>query len=159
SDLIIAIGTRLSQVTTQDYTLLGDDPRVIQIDICESTIGKSYEVEYGVISDAKVFLQVANSLIEPNKDVNKSEVINQINQAYIKHSTHPILGNGNGEQYVDMNNVMKEIMQETPENTIITGDAGNFHGWLARYFRFTNSKQYVGATSGAMGYGLPSALG
>src|SRR5699024_8080466 len=37
--------------------------------------------------------------------------------------------------------------------------AGNFYGWLARYFRFTDTKRYIGPTSGAMGYGLPSAIG
>src|SRR5699024_3610894 len=44
-------------------------------------------------------------------------------------------------------------------NTIITGDAGNFHGWLTRYFRFADTMKYIGPISGAMGYGLPAAIG
>src|SRR5699024_11411996 len=58
-----------------------------------------------------------------------------------------------------MNSVMQDIMSAVPENSILTSDAGNFYGWLARYFRFTDSKRYIGPTSGAMGYGLPSGLG
>ena len=46
----------------------------------------------------------------------------------------------------------------TPE-TIIASDAGNFYGWLARYYRFRRARTYLGPASGAMGFGLPSAIG
>src|SRR5690606_9655075 len=46
-----------------------------------------------------------------------------------------------------------------PEDTIIPSDAGNFFGWLARYYRFNSQNTYIGPTSGAMGYGLPAAIG
>ena len=46
----------------------------------------------------------------------------------------------------------------TPE-TIIASDAGNFYGWLARYYRFRQVRTYLGPASGAMGFGLPSAIG
>ncbi|MCY0880607.1 MAG: thiamine pyrophosphate-dependent enzyme, partial [Firmicutes bacterium] len=36
---------------------------------------------------------------------------------------------------------------------------GNFFGWVARYHRFMGPLSYIGPTSGAMGYGLPAALG
>ncbi|HLR71848.1 MAG TPA: thiamine pyrophosphate-dependent enzyme [Pseudogracilibacillus sp.] len=157
SDLIIALGTRLSQVSTQDYTVLGDDPRIIQIDISESSIGKSYDVELGVVSDAKGFLQTALSVIKENENTKRQEEVHRYNDAYVKHSTPP--GSKGDTQYAEMNSVMQDIMSAVPENSILTSDAGNFYGWLARYFRFTDSKRYIGPTSGAMGYGLPGALG
>ncbi|NEU33049.1 acetolactate synthase, partial [bacterium LRH843] len=40
-----------------------------------------------------------------------------------------------------------------------TSDAGNFFGWMYRYYSFKQEGTYVGPTSGAMGYGLPAAIG
>lgn len=157
ADLIIALGTRLCQVTTQDYTLLGDHSKIIQVDICESSIGKAYEVELGVVSDMKGFLQSALTIIEQNEHPEKIKIIHENNHAYVKHSTPPS-SKGN-TKYAELNSIMYDLMQVVPENSIITSDAGNFYGWLARYFRFTDSKKYIGPTSGAMGYGLPGALG
>lgn len=157
ADLIIALGTRLSQVSTQDYTLLGDDPRVIQIDIDESSIGKAYDVELGVVSDAKGFLETALSLMKEKNYTGGEKHVQPYNDMYVKHSTPP--GSKGDTQYVEMNSVMQDIMESIPDHSILTSDAGNFYGWLARYFRFTDSKRYIGPTSGAMGYGLPSALG
>ena len=54
---------------------------------------------------------------------------------------------------------MHDIAASLPKDTIITNDAGNFFGWLSRYYRFEHENTYVGPTSGAMGYGLPAAIG
>jgi acetolactate synthase-1/2/3 large subunit len=45
-----------------------------------------------------------------------------------------------------------------PDDGIITTDAGNMSGWLARGFRFLRPGTFLGPTSGAMGYGLPAAI-
>src|SRR5699024_6061487 len=46
-----------------------------------------------------------------------------------------------------------------PDNTLLTNDAGNFAGWLHAFYPFKEKHTYVGPTSGAMGYGMPAALG
>ena len=45
-----------------------------------------------------------------------------------------------------------------PANAIVTTDAGNFAGWIARGFRFARPGTFLGPTSGAMGYALPAAI-
>ncbi len=45
-----------------------------------------------------------------------------------------------------------------PPNAVITTDAGNFGGWIARGYRFLRPGTFLGPTSGAMGYGLPAAI-
>jgi acetolactate synthase I/II/III large subunit len=44
-------------------------------------------------------------------------------------------------------------------DSVLTTDAGNFSGWAARGYRFRRPGTFVGPTSGAMGYGLPAAIG
>src|SRR5690625_1162351 len=51
ADVIIALGTRLSEVTTQDYTLIQKDQKLIHIDIDYDTLGKVYSPSVGVVAD------------------------------------------------------------------------------------------------------------
>ena len=41
---------------------------------------------------------------------------------------------------------------------MITVDAGNFSGWPQRFLRFGGGRRLLGATNGAMGYGVPAAV-
>lgn len=157
ADVVVALGTRLSQVTTQDYSLLNNNSTLIQIDICDSTIGKSYEVDLGVISDAKGFLKAALKLIDQNSCSERAELVKACHEVYLKSATLPAPKNSEG--FAELNSVLADLNKLVPENSILTSDAGNFYGWMAKYFRFTATKKYIGPTSGAMGYGLPGALG
>lgn len=156
SDLVVVLGSRLSQVSTQDYTLLKENQRIVQIDISESSIGKAYEVQQAVISDVKGFLQLALEEITEASSEERKQFVENCHENYVKHSTPPT---SKDPSFAEMNVIIDELINHVPENSVLTSDAGNFYGWVARYFRFTDTKKYVGPTSGAMGYGLPSALG
>jgi acetolactate synthase-1/2/3 large subunit len=51
------------------------------------------------------------------------------------------------------------LRENLPADAIMTQGAGNFSGWIHRFFRVRKYGGLVGATSGSMGYGLPAALG
>ncbi len=157
ADLVFAIGTRFSQVTTQDYTLLNEKTELIQVDISPDSIGKAYPGAFGVVSDAKRFLQKAFELAKPVQEESREKAVQTCHKAYLDSSTPPVPSAS--PKFAELNAVMADIVVEVPENSILTSDAGNFYGWLAKYFRFTNEKEYIGPTSGAMGYGLPAAIG
>ncbi|MED4925924.1 thiamine pyrophosphate-dependent enzyme, partial [Anoxybacillus geothermalis] len=55
--------------------------------------------------------------------------------------------------------VIAVLQAELPDDGVITNDAGNFAGWLHTFFPFGGRHVYIGPTSGAMGYGLPAAIG
>ena len=54
--------------------------------------------------------------------------------------------------------VINHLSAALPDDAIITNGAGNYHGWLHRYFSYKNWRTQVGSTSGSMGYGLPAAV-
>ncbi|MFP3489270.1 acetolactate synthase, partial [Staphylococcus sp. SIMBA_130] len=62
ADVILALGTRLSEVTTQDYTIISSSQKLIHIDIDYDTIGKVYAPEVGIVADAKETLRLLNEL-------------------------------------------------------------------------------------------------
>ena len=50
------------------------------------------------------------------------------------------------------------LRENLPPDDIITNGAGNFAGWIHRFYRFRKYATHVGPTSGSMGYGFPAAL-
>jgi len=157
ADVILILGSRLSQVSTQDYSLISRSTKLIQIDISENSIGKAYPVSTGVISDVKRFLEKSLQFLNSDSPKSKQERVDEIHSLYVKDSTPP--NPAKNSSYAEMNSIIADFANALPNKSIVTSDAGNFYGWVAKYFRFTEQKQYIGPTSGAMGYGLPSAIG
>jgi acetolactate synthase-1/2/3 large subunit len=54
--------------------------------------------------------------------------------------------------------VVRHLRERLPPDSIVANDAGNFAGWLHRFFRYRRFKTQLGPTGGAMGYGLPAAI-
>jgi acetolactate synthase-1/2/3 large subunit len=50
------------------------------------------------------------------------------------------------------------LRENLPPDAIVTQGAGNFSGWVHRFYRVRKFGGLVGGTSGSMGYGLPAAL-
>ncbi|WP_028784503.1 thiamine pyrophosphate-dependent enzyme [Thalassobacillus devorans] len=153
ADVIMAFGTRLSEVTTQDYSIISPAQTLVHIDITPSVLGKSFAPDLGIVADLK---EALHSLLQ-QQETNPGWVdwIRERRQCY-EAATHMQLDNST----TITNNQVITCMQELlPANTVITNDAGNFAGWLHSYYQFKYKQTYVGPTSGAMGYGMPAALG
>ncbi len=148
ADVVLAIGTRLSEVTTQDYKLLSTQ-QLIHIDIDYDVIGVTYSPHIGIVSDAKEVLQRLLTIkLQPTWAAWTKERRKAYEQA---SSLSPVKRNIN-------ESVIDDIQHLLPSNSIITNDAGNFASWLHLFFQF-QQHTYIGPTSGAMGYGLPAAIG
>ncbi|MDP1716888.1 MAG: thiamine pyrophosphate-dependent enzyme, partial [Burkholderiales bacterium] len=50
------------------------------------------------------------------------------------------------------------LRQRLPPKTIVTNGAGNYSIWVHRFYQYTGFRTQLGPTSGAMGYGVPSAV-
>jgi acetolactate synthase I/II/III large subunit len=151
ADIILAFGTRLSEVTTQDYSLLHNDQTVIQIDISEEVIGKVYPPDLAIIADMREALA---SLITINVHSTWDEWAEICNRRFQEVSSLIVSENDVINKHIIY--AMAEILSP---DTIITNDAGNFAGWLHAFYPFKEKQTYVGPTSGAMGYGMPAAIG
>src|SRR5699024_10164421 len=57
ADVILAFGTRLSEVTTQDYSIITPDKKLVHVDIEFETIGKVYAPDIGIVADLHEALQ------------------------------------------------------------------------------------------------------
>jgi acetolactate synthase-1/2/3 large subunit len=59
---------------------------------------------------------------------------------------------------VQYGDVIRWLSDKLPEDTIIANGAGNFAGFMHRYFRFKGFRTQLGSTNGSMGYGYPAAV-
>ncbi|HET7616166.1 MAG TPA: thiamine pyrophosphate-dependent enzyme, partial [Bacillales bacterium] len=155
ADLVIALGTRFSQVTTQNYQLLQPGAQLIHVDLSSDIFGKVYSPALPIQADVKVFLEKMTEQ-EPKSVTDRDIMVEKLHEAYLAFSDPK---QRYSDQVVDLDGMMFDFVRHAPKDTIITSDAGNFFGWLARYYRFKKPGTYIGPTSGAMGYGLPAAVG
>lgn len=138
-------------MTTQDYTIISSSQKLIHIDIDYDTIGKVYAPEVGIVADAKETLRLLNELSMP---INWEDWTLARRQAYEKATDLKARRND-----VINRKVIEILKDKLPNDALLTNDAGNFAGWLHQFYTFEEKHTYIGPTSGAMGYGMPAALG
>ena len=51
-----------------------------------------------------------------------------------------------------------DILNILTDDASITCDAGDFGGWLIRYYKWNKPHTFFGPTTGAMGYAMPAAI-
>jgi acetolactate synthase-1/2/3 large subunit len=59
---------------------------------------------------------------------------------------------------LNMSEVVNILRRRLPPGAIVTNGAGNFSLWVHRFFRYSGFRTQLAPTSGAMGYGVPSAI-
>lgn len=151
ADVVVVVGARLSEVTTQGYTLPAAGQRVVQIDIDPRSVGAVSTVEIGAVADAATALDdlVARAPADmPGRDWSAAH------ETFLATSTPP---RADGE-LLHPATVMGALARTFPPATVIANDAGNFSAFGHRYWRFTEPRTQAGPTSGAMGYGIPAAV-
>jgi len=153
SDLLLVVGARLGEMTTNGYSTIKvtQKNKIIHIYPEKKELGKVFHPILGIAANSSIF---SNSI--------KNKVINNISwtnwskacrENYIKYSIPP--------KYIsepNMGKIMLTLRERMSNNTIITIDAGNFSGWPQRFWKYSKAKTQLAPTSGAMGYSIPAAV-
>jgi acetolactate synthase-1/2/3 large subunit len=156
ADLVLVVGSRLNEITTARYTLPSSTSAVIHIDIDEAVIGAVTPVEVGVVSDARAALRllvdVASAGPGPDRDWTAAREAYLMTNRVGPSRARPQTG-------CDPAVVMAMLARACPLDTLVANDAGNFSAFLHRHWVYTSPGSCVGAANGAMGYGVPAAIG
>ena len=153
ADLILAIGTRLSEAVTQGYTLFdkaGGTP-IVHAYPDPAEIGRVYRVALGIAGDLNAFARGAAALeAKPAPWAEWTRSLRAIREAGREVPDHGGL---------NMGRVMRELEELAAPDAVFTCDAGNFATWPARFINFKEGQRFIGPTNGAMGYGVPAGVG
>ncbi|MEM1573272.1 MAG: biosynthetic-type acetolactate synthase large subunit [Candidatus Methanomethylicaceae archaeon] len=157
ADLIIAIGTRFGDRTTGKLDEFGKNAKIIHIDIDPAEIGKNVKVDIPIVADAKKALSTLYSkLLEFGFSKKDSEWISRIN--YLKES-YALNYEEKGEG-LKPSKILKILRNILPRNAIITTGVGQNQMWTAIHFKIFEPRTFITSGGlGAMGFGLPAAIG
>jgi acetolactate synthase-1/2/3 large subunit len=155
ADLILAIGPRLGEMTSSGYTLF-DVPvpkqRLIHVHTGAEELGRVYRAELMINSGMPEFAAQAAALA-PVDASRWQQWTQDVREGYLANLRHgPMPGP------VDLGGIMAFLRATLPEDTIVTNGAGNYAGWVHRFYQYTGFRTQLAPTSGAMGYGVPSAV-
>jgi acetolactate synthase-1/2/3 large subunit len=154
-DLFLAIGTRLGEPVSQGYTLFdmaGATP-IVHVHPEQSEIGRVYRPALGIVSDLNAFAFAARHM-EPIQRPAWSGWTRELRAARLAQAEAPQY-----EGPLNLAVALQELEKILPKDTIFTTDAGNFATWPTRFMHVGEQQDFLGPTNGAMGYGVPAAIG
>ena len=151
ADLMIAVGSRMDGITSEDGVLPYAHQPLIQI-YPDGDVLANCQPYLSILSDAKnACLNLAGRL-RPGS----TAWCDGLNEAH-GQSIKPGAVNVHGA--VDLARISASLHELAPAGTIILTDGGSFARWVHRYHSFTAPRTQAGPASGAMGYGVPGAIG
>ncbi len=154
ADLILAIGTRLGEPVTQGYTLFdasGHTP-IVHVHPDPGEIGRVYRPALGICSDLDAFAAAAAALapVRPAWRAWTRE-LRAVREAGREVPDY--------EGPLNVAQALRDLEGLLDDDAILTCDAGNFSIWPTRFMNFSDRQRFVGPSNGAMGYGVPAAVG
>jgi acetolactate synthase I/II/III large subunit len=156
ADLLIALGPRLTEIETQGYTLPPPPvPRqtLIHVHPDPQELGRVYQPRLGILSGVRSFAAAADAIGR----VDGERWAGWLAQARADYEAWSCL-DPRPSDGVDLGEVIGFLRRELADDAIICNGAGNYTVWVHRFFRYRRWATQLAPQSGAMGYGIPSAL-
>jgi Thiamine pyrophosphate-requiring enzymes [acetolactate synthase, pyruvate dehydrogenase (cytochrome), glyoxylate carboligase, phosphonopyruvate decarboxylase] len=155
TDLLLAIGPRLGEMTTAGYTLL--TPPTSSLDLVHvfpqgEELGRVYEPALAIVADTQSFCEsvAAWAPLAPDRFAERTRVLRD---GFLRFNEAGQLPDDPLAQMFD------HLAETLPQDAILCNGAGNYAGWLHRFYRYRAVGSQLAPTSGSMGYGLPAAIG
>jgi acetolactate synthase-1/2/3 large subunit len=155
ADLVLAIGTRLSETETGGYTYLTPPvPRQTLVHVHQDAteIGRVYRPQLGIVSGLPEFAAAARAEapLEAGRYADWRTAARADYEDALRYDPAP----GSG---VDLAAVLEHLRSRMP-TAIVANGAGNYTVWVHRFWQFSSYRSQLAPLSGAMGYGVPAAV-
>ncbi len=155
SDLILVIGSRLGEMTTQNYSIINPESKTKKIihihpdpnqlnsvfnpDLCFSSSSNDFSES---VADIKWFEN-------PIWKIWRNRLRNEF-----KEDIKPV----EGIKKNNLGKIFSFVEKHLPEDVIVTLDAGNNAAWPQRFLNYGRPGRQIASTCGSMGYGIPAAV-
>ena len=156
ADLVLVLGSRLDGVTTME---MGED--ILPSISCLAHVYPDAEVLARFPSRVRVLSDVTPAIAHLNAGVPErgrkaQSWVGPLHDAYLAASTpgaHPARGD------VDLGESVSQAAGIAGDEAITVTDGGSFARWVHRFLRVRVPGTILGPAVGAMGYGVPAAVG
>jgi acetolactate synthase I/II/III large subunit len=159
SDLVIAIGPRLGEMTTGGYTLLAPPKpaqKLVHIHASAEELNRVYQADLAINATMNAAARSLEVLTAP-PELPWAAWTQAANADYLGNlQPQPLPGP------IDMPAIVALLQKHLPADALVTNGAGNFASWTHRFFKHhglaKGHKTQLAPTSGAMGYGVPAGI-
>ncbi|HEX5507703.1 MAG TPA: thiamine pyrophosphate-binding protein, partial [Pseudolabrys sp.] len=156
ADLVLLIGGRLSEMSSQSYTLFdipGPQTKLVHVHPGAEELGSVYRPHLAINAAPTAFCATLDR-VQPPKEIPWRDEIKIAHADYLAWSERATAVPG----AVNLGEIMVWLRENLPPESFITNGAGNFAGWIHRFYRFRRFGTQLAPTSGSMGYGVPAAV-
>ncbi|CAM3479198.1 thiamine pyrophosphate-binding protein [Paracidovorax anthurii] len=156
ADLLISVGARLGETTTQGYTLVRlprPRQRFVHVHPDPQELGKVYHADLPMNSSPAGFAAAAAALPAPAAAPAWSGWTASACADY-RDNLQPTPMPGP----VDFGAIMAALRDSLPHDSVLTNGAGNYTLWVQRFYQYRGLRTQLAPCSGTMGYGLPAAI-
>jgi len=153
ADLLLVVGPRLGEATTDGYTLVTPDhpdQTLVHVHPDPNELNRVYKTCLPICADMHDFAELVSAW--------EDEVVSfstgaEAHSEWLEWSTPKPSG-----APLDLGLAVAALRERLPADTIVCNGAGNFSGWFHRFWRFGAFPCQLAPTNGSMGYGLPAAV-
>ncbi|MDQ0250034.1 acetolactate synthase-1/2/3 large subunit [Sphingomonas kyeonggiensis] len=154
ADLLLVVGARLGEATTDGYTLITPEhpgQKLVHVHPDPNELNRVYFADLPICArpfEFAVALAAEEDVALPSFDAA------QAHAEWLEWSTpRPREGVA-----LDLGQCVAAMREAMPADTIICNGAGNFSSWWHRYWPYAAHPSQLAPTAGAMGYGVPAAV-
>lgn len=155
ADLILAVGTRLGEATTEGYSVI-ESPRprqkLIHVHADPSELGRVFQPEQSICA-SNVGIAYGLASLSPKRPPAWSALTRAANAAY-QETLVPLASPSS----MSLDQAAHHVNTVLPAHACITVGAGNYALYPHRYRQFNGIGSSLAPTVGSMGYGLPAAI-
>ena len=155
SDLVIAVGPRLGEATTGGYTLF-DLPvpvqKMVHVHASAEELGRVYQATLPINSGMANFATAAKAMKPVDASAWKDKVA--VARADYLKNIEPAAQPGSA----DLAAIVGWLNKRLPDDVIVTNGAGNYAGFVHRFFQYRGFRTQLAPTNGSMGYGVPAGV-
>jgi acetolactate synthase-1/2/3 large subunit len=155
ADVLLVIGERLGEMTTSGYTLLAvptPSQTLIHVHPGADELGRVYQPALAINADPGSFLAAMSAEPVAGADGRSRGVTDSRADYEAWQAPRAVPGD------VDLWKITLWRGSRRPDDAIVTNGAGNYATWMHRLFRYRSFRTQLAPYSGAMGYGVPSAI-
>jgi acetolactate synthase-1/2/3 large subunit len=156
ADLVLAIGARISEVTSQSYTLFdaGEaEAKLVHVFPGAEELGRVWRARLAIHATPTRFAAALDALIPAASPPWRGSAA-AAHAAYLAWSETPTPQPGP----VNLSEIMIWLREHLPADAVLCNGAGNFTGWIHRFYRVRSFDGHFAPNSGSMGYGVPAAV-
>ena len=160
ADLVLAIGTPFSDVSTFEWSAWSDDATVVQVDISDELAHKGTSPDLFVVADAREFLTGLQAVLDQRdyrckrdwQDL-RTRLTEERDELLRLADDHP--ANRPVSPWV----LIDELAATLPRDAFVSVDSG-LHSYFGKKLPIHAPRSYIrSAGFGAMGYSFPAILG